>query len=114
MWRPVRRLSSCGAGPPHGQPPSSLASVAKSLMGRRFAIPLIAAALAGLWGAGLAFLVLPFIERWVRLEGFGPLALVMFAGLPVHLLSQVPQACLERALDFRSVALVELSIQIIF
>jgi PST family polysaccharide transporter len=70
--------------------------------------------LLSLLGAGLAFLALPFIERWVRLEGFGPLALVMFAGLPVHLLSQVPLARLERALDFRSVALVELSIQIIF
>ncbi len=70
--------------------------------------------LLSLAGAGTTILALPFIERWVGLEGFGWIALVMVAGLPVHLLGQVPLARLERALDYRSVALIELAIQIVF
>src|SRR5215217_7320391 len=68
----------------------------------------------GLAGAGVAILALPLLERWVHLEGFGPVATALFAGLPVVLLSRVPLAYLERALDYRSVALIELSAQAAF
>src|SRR5215204_2732178 len=68
--------------------------------------------LLGLTGAGLAYLVLPFLEGWVRLEGFGPVAVALFVGLPINLVSLVPFARLERALDYRRVAFVELSGQI--
>jgi O-antigen/teichoic acid export membrane protein len=68
----------------------------------------------GLAGAGVAILTLPLLERWMRLEGFGPVATALFAGLPVVLLSRVPLAHLERALDYRSVALIELSAQAVF
>ena len=68
--------------------------------------------LAGLGSAGLAILALPFLEHWVRLEGFAPMAITLFAGLPLPLLSLVPLARLERALDYRKIALIELSGQI--
>jgi O-antigen/teichoic acid export membrane protein len=70
--------------------------------------------LLGLVGAGVAILALPFLERWVRLEGFGPVAIALFAGLPITLLSRVPLAHLERALDYRSVGLIELSVLTVF
>ena len=70
--------------------------------------------LLGSVGAGLAILALPTMERWVRLEGFGPVATVMFAGLPLVLLGRVPLARLERALDYRSVALIELSVLVVY
>lgn len=66
----------------------------------------------GLASAGLAVLVLPLLEGWVRIEGFGAVAAVMFAVLPVQLLGMVPMARLERELDFRKVAAIELSGQI--
>src|SRR5215212_5884527 len=64
--------------------------------------------LTGLAGTGLALLALPFLDRWMRLEGFVPVAIAVFATLPIHLLGRVPFARLERALDYRSIALVEL------
>ena len=70
--------------------------------------------LLGSVGAGLAILALPIVERWVRLEGFGPVATVIFAGLPLVLLGRVPSARLERALDYRSVALIELSVLVVY
>ncbi|MBV9389142.1 MAG: oligosaccharide flippase family protein [Chroococcidiopsidaceae cyanobacterium CP_BM_ER_R8_30] len=68
----------------------------------------------GLGGMLLSLLGLPLLNGWVRLEGFGAVAQVMFLGLPVVLLSQVPLARLERHLDYRRVAMVELSGQIVF
>jgi O-antigen/teichoic acid export membrane protein len=65
--------------------------------------------LLGLVGAGLAVLAVPYLGRWMRLEGFGPVAVTLFASLPVNLLQLVPLARLERALDYRRVALIELS-----
>src|SRR5919112_5094854 len=55
----------------------------------------------GLTVAGLGILALPFLESWVRLEGFGPLAVALFSSLPVSLLHLVPLARLERELDYR-------------
>lgn len=68
----------------------------------------------GLAGAALASLAAPFLGHWMQLEGFGSVAAVMFAGLPVNLLGLVPLAQLERELDYRKVAWVELSVQITF
>jgi PST family polysaccharide transporter len=65
--------------------------------------------LLGLAGTGLAFVALPLIGRWTGLEGLGPVATVLFAGLSVSLIARVPLALLERALEFRKVALIELS-----
>jgi O-antigen/teichoic acid export membrane protein len=63
-------------------------------------------------GTGLAILALPLLERWMQLDRFGPVAAALFAALPLMVLSTVPLARLERALDFRNIALVELSGQV--
>jgi O-antigen/teichoic acid export membrane protein len=69
--------------------------------------------LTSLAGAGSAIVALPFLERWIGLEGFGPVATALFASLPVGLLQLVPLARLERALDYRRVAPMELAGQVI-
>src|SRR5215210_4138008 len=63
-------------------------------------------------GVTLAILALPFLVRWVQIEGFGPVAVAMFALLPVSLLQLTPLARLERALDYRRIGLIELSGQV--
>jgi PST family polysaccharide transporter len=62
--------------------------------------------------AALALLALPFLQQWVRVDGFTPIALVLFAGLPANLLRVVPTARLERNLNFRAAASIELSGQV--
>lgn len=68
----------------------------------------------GVTVAGLVFYGLPFLLRWIRLEGFAPLAAALFAALPLHLATLVPMAKLERALDYRRVALSELIGQVVY
>ncbi|WP_201447883.1 oligosaccharide flippase family protein [Calothrix sp. PCC 7507] len=70
--------------------------------------------LLGIGGMGISLLSIPLIQSWVRLPGFSAIAQVMFLGLPLVLLGQVPAARLERNLDYRKVALIELANQIIF
>jgi PST family polysaccharide transporter len=62
----------------------------------------------------LGFLGLPLLASWTRLEGFVSMAATIFAGLPLNLLSLPPLAQLERALNYRKVALVELMGQIAY
>lgn len=57
----------------------------------------------------MVFVGVPLASRWVGLEGLEPVALAMFCALPVALLSKIPLARLERTLNFRWVAIVELS-----
>ena len=59
--------------------------------------------------AGLAFVAVPFLQHWVRLERFGSVAIALFLMLPIEQLRLVPLARLERALDYQKVALIELS-----
>jgi O-antigen/teichoic acid export membrane protein len=63
----------------------------------------------GLAGALFGLLALPILQHWMQLEGLVPLATVLFIGLPVGLVTAVPSAILERALDYRKVALIELA-----
>jgi O-antigen/teichoic acid export membrane protein len=70
--------------------------------------------LLGLGGTVLAFLSLPLLEAWVRLEGFRSVIATMFCALPVVLVTQVPLAKLERNLDYKQVALIELCNQLVF
>lgn len=65
--------------------------------------------LLGSAGAGLAIIGFPLLERWVTLDGLRPVALAMFCSLPVVLLGKIPLAILERALDYKKVALFELA-----
>lgn len=65
--------------------------------------------LLGAASTALAVLAIPLIEGWVRIEGFAPAALALFLSLPVAVLAKVPLARLERALDYKRVAMIELS-----
>lgn len=69
---------------------------------------------AGLVGAALGAITLPLVERWTRIEGLGAIALAVYATLPLSNLAQVPLARLERALDYKRVAWVELAGQLLF
>ena len=62
----------------------------------------------------LSLLGLPLLSQWVRLDGFSSVAGVIFLGLPLVLLSQVPLARLERRLDYKRVAVIELGSQLIY
>lgn len=66
---------------------------------------LVAGGLLALAAAAL----LPLAQAWTRLDGLALPALALFAAIPVQLVGAVPTAKLERALDFRSVAGVELA-----
>lgn len=62
----------------------------------------------GAAGVSVALLGLPLAYGWIRLAGLLPIARAMFLVLPVQLLALVPLARLERALDYRRVAMAEL------
>lgn len=62
----------------------------------------------GVTGAVLGALLLPVIGQWVGVPGFTPLAIALLAGLPVNLLTLIPTARMERALDYRRLSIVEL------
>lgn len=62
--------------------------------------------------AGLA--LLPLVIQWLKISAVTPLAVALFAALPLQLTNLVPMARLERALDYRRVALVELCGQLAY
>lgn len=62
---------------------------------------------AGAAATAVSLLALPLVERISRLD-LGLPALVLFLATPVQLAAAVPMARVERALDFRSVARIEL------
>lgn len=64
--------------------------------------------------AVIAVGVTPLLVTWMRLPGFAQLGRAMFVTLPVVLVGQVALAQLERRLDFRRVALVELAGQLAY
>ncbi len=64
--------------------------------------------LIGFAGIGLSKLGSPFLAAWINLEGFEPTFQVLAFSLPIVLLGQVPMAQLERQLDYKRVAWVEL------
>lgn len=68
----------------------------------------------GLAGLAVAMAALPLLETWINIPGFRPVATQLFWGLPVVLLSQVGMARLERNLDYKRVAMIELFNQIVY
>lgn len=70
--------------------------------------------LLGLGGMVISLLTLPMLQSWVRLTGFSDVMRVFVLGLPIVLISQVASARLERQLDYRRVALIELFDQIVY
>jgi len=67
--------------------------------------------LLGLAGAALGIATLPLVAQWTRLDGLTPIALAIYASLPIALLAQVPLAMLDRALNYRRTTWIELSAQ---
>jgi O-antigen/teichoic acid export membrane protein len=65
-------------------------------------------------GVGIAWLGIPLLQSWIRIPGFERVAQVVFLGLPIVLSGQVPAAKLERMLDYRRLAMIELANQIVF
>jgi O-antigen/teichoic acid export membrane protein len=64
-------------------------------------------------GALLATLAAtPLIEKWMQSDGLGGIVTAMAVALPINLMTLVPLAKLERSLDYRKVALIELGGQI--
>lgn len=70
-------------------------------------------ALAAL-GMGASFAIMPLLAGWMHLSGFRPVVSVMFLTLPLLTLRQVPLAQLERRLDYKRIALIELAGQACF
>ncbi|BAU10246.1 hypothetical protein LEP3755_07270 [Leptolyngbya sp. NIES-3755] len=70
--------------------------------------------LLGIAGATIAIAILPWLEQWIRIDGFRSIAQGMVLGLPIALVAQVPLAKLERNLDYRRVATFELWNQLFF
>jgi len=66
--------------------------------------------------AGLGLIVgqasVPFFQWATGLPGFTPVATVLFCAVPLNVIASFPLALLERALDFRRVALIELYAQV--
>lgn len=62
--------------------------------------------MSGLWLGGFFWL-----EQWINLPRFGEVAKVMLSALPLTLINQVPLAKLERQLDYRTIAMIELANQ---
>ena len=54
------------------------------------------------------------ISSWVNVPGFDRLLRVLLLALPFQALSTVATAKLERALDFRRIAIVEFTSQLIY
>jgi len=62
----------------------------------------------------VALLGLPFWEQLSKDTGFTPIIISLFLGLPIHLLALIPLARLERALNYRLVAITDLIGQIVY
>lgn len=65
-------------------------------------------------GTALALVAVPIAARWLELDGLELLAGVLLLALPLAVVARVPMSRLERALDYRSVAFVELAGQGVF
>jgi PST family polysaccharide transporter len=63
-------------------------------------------------GILLGMASLPLLGAWMRLEGLAPVAAALFLCLLPLCVAQVPQARLERALDYRRVAWIEVGGQV--
>jgi O-antigen/teichoic acid export membrane protein len=70
--------------------------------------------LLGLAGTALTLIALPWIQHWTRLTGLSPVLAALTAAIPLSLVSLVPFAQLERALDYRALAKIELAGRVLF
>lgn len=71
-----------------------------------------------LWGVSLTVIAIGIFwlagRFWIRTEGFVPVLLSLIALLPTMLLTNVPTAILERRLEYKRTAFVEIASQALF
>ncbi|MCX5893124.1 MAG: oligosaccharide flippase family protein [Deltaproteobacteria bacterium] len=70
--------------------------------------------LLGILGTIIGILILPVLKLWVSLDGLVAIIFVLLLMLPLHLLTAVPIAIIERALNYRYIALIETGGQILY
>ncbi len=58
--------------------------------------------------------LIPFLGKWTRLDGFNRVAMVIFLCYPFSLANLIPISKLERELNYKRVALIELFAQIVY
>jgi PST family polysaccharide transporter len=58
--------------------------------------------------------LIPFFSKWTRLDGFNRVAMVIFLCYPFSLANLIPISKLERELNYKRVALIELFAQIVY
>jgi O-antigen/teichoic acid export membrane protein len=63
----------------------------------------------GFAAASLGMLSMGLVQRWAGHPGFAPLAIGLFAGLPLGVLTIIPSARIERAMDYSRLAAVEVT-----
>ena len=56
----------------------------------------------------IVYIALPTVESWIGIEAFAPVGRALIVALPIQLLALVPMRRLERALNYRAIAPVEL------
>ncbi len=69
--------------------------------------------ISGVLGVALGAAAVPLLQRWLQNPAFGPPLLVMLFTLPLTILSGPAMAGLERNLRYRSVAVIELTGQLV-
>ncbi|HYD32636.1 MAG TPA: oligosaccharide flippase family protein [Azospirillaceae bacterium] len=68
----------------------------------------------GVVGLAVSAAGLPLVDRWLQFDDFDVVSLAVFAALPLNLASLVPVARLERNLDYKRIAVLELTGQVGF
>ncbi len=58
--------------------------------------------------------MIPLLGKWTRLNGFNRVAMIIFLCYPISLANLIPISKLERELNYKKVALIELFAQIIY
>jgi O-antigen/teichoic acid export membrane protein len=62
----------------------------------------------GVTVAAIVYIALPTVETWIGIEAFAPVGRALVVALPIQLLALVPMRRLERALNYRAIAPLEL------
>lgn len=65
--------------------------------------------MAGIVAVGVGLFLIEDISNWVGVQGLSPLAFALLFSVPIVIVSRVPQCKIERGLDYRRVAKVELA-----
>jgi PST family polysaccharide transporter len=71
-------------------------------------------AILGFIGAGVFVAIFPAIDQWMKLDGLKHVTLAYMVGLPLAVTTVVPLAILERRLDYRRAATIELAGRVAF